>query len=99
MAFFACFLSDAFYGLFSKTFDYEAGQITDERILGVDITLKVLTSILLVYFLVYEVKSALKQSDYLKDLWNIMDLSLIAIYLPVIILDLTAAQQDLLTIF
>ncbi len=59
LTFFACFLSDVFYGIGSKSLDLNTGETIDERIFGISIALKLITSIILGYFCIYEIKSAL----------------------------------------
>jgi hypothetical protein len=49
--------------------------------------MKVICTILLLYFLNYEVKSARIQEGYFNELWNLIDMMLIALYIPTAILE------------
>jgi hypothetical protein len=51
------------------------------------ITTNVICLLFLIYFAKYEITSALRQSGYFNEVWNLMDFLLIALYIPVSVLD------------
>eukprot|EP00347_Sterkiella_histriomuscorum_P008450 403345053 len=60
--------------------DRRSDPITDERNLIVQYSLKAVSFLILIYFFVYEIKQAIKQENYMKEIWNFFDYSLIIAY-------------------
>eukprot|EP00347_Sterkiella_histriomuscorum_P003632 403363541 len=100
---FAIFLVFCFSFLFEimYTLSYVNKQvepITDERNMIVLYISKAISLIVLIYFFIYEIKQALKQEGYLKEIWNFFDYTLIVSYLLEIIIEAANPYHDSLAI-
>ncbi len=73
---------DLYYSLLSKEVDANDIITVDTRIGVVSLGMKLLCTLVLFYFLNYEIKSARKQQGYFNDFWNLIDMMLIALYIP-----------------
>lgn len=60
LVFFFLNIVDVYYSLLSKEVDDDDEIINDTRILAVNITLKASCTLILIYFMVYEIKSSLR---------------------------------------
>jgi hypothetical protein len=87
MGFFLAFISDIYYSLVNKTTNEEDIVTNDDRIPEVTIAIKVICVLFLLYFVKYEIKSAMKQDGYFKEVWNMFDFLLIAMYIPISLMD------------
>ena len=95
------FVLDILYSIISKSQDQDTGKIHDTRIPAVIYAFKIICSLVLAYFASHEIKTMSlleKISDYFDDIWNFFDFFLIAVYIPVAILDITNDYTDALRI-
>lgn len=101
LIFLFAFILDILYSIISKSQDQETGKLKDTRIQEVQYSFKFICSCVLAYFASHEIKTMSlleKISDYFDDIWNFFDFFLIAVYIPVAILDITNDYIDALRI-
>ena len=92
-----CYLSDVYLSILSKTVNENDQIIEDTRDFWISLLLKSICLTLLLYFMTYEISSAMKQPDYFKDVWNYIDICLISFYIPAAVLDLLGLSYILTT--
>eukprot|EP00347_Sterkiella_histriomuscorum_P004167 403361497 len=90
------FLIEVLYTL--TQIDRRSDPIVDERDMTVLYPLKGVSLIVLIYFFVYEIKQAIKQENYLYEIWNIFDISLILSYCLLIGLEEFYPYEDFIII-
>jgi len=87
LIFFSCYIGDVYLSLLSKTVNEDDKIIDNSKSIWISFILKGICTSLLGYFMSYEIKSARKQPDYFNEVWNYIDICLIAFYIPVAVLD------------
>eukprot|EP00347_Sterkiella_histriomuscorum_P015684 403356086 len=78
--------------------DRRSDPITDERNLIVQYSLKAVSLLVLIYFFVYEIKQAIIQENYIKEIWNFFDYSLIIAYTLLTGLEASYPYEDFIII-
>eukprot|EP00347_Sterkiella_histriomuscorum_P009500 403340976 len=76
----------------------KSDPITDDRDPIVQYSLKSVSGLVLIYFLVYEFRQAAKQEDYMKEIWNFFDYSLIIAYALLAGLEAAYPYEDYIVI-
>eukprot|EP00347_Sterkiella_histriomuscorum_P005218 403357440 len=78
--------------------DRKSDPITDNRNPIVQYSLKSVSLLVLIYFLVYEIKQAVRQENYLKEIWNFFDYTLIVTYVLLTSLEASYPYEDYIII-
>eukprot|EP00347_Sterkiella_histriomuscorum_P013895 403362947 len=78
--------------------DRKSDPITDDRDPIIQYSLKPVSLLVLIYFFVYEIRQAVKQENYMKEIWNFFDYSLIFAYSLLTVLEAAFPYEDFIVI-
>ncbi|CDW84942.1 wd-40 repeat protein [Stylonychia lemnae] len=101
LIFMASFIFDIFYSTYATQKNQEETEVSSQEAedslpnIWIKITTKIICSLVLIYFLIYEIKQIrIQRSEYLNDGWNLFDFSHILAFTTFCILDFISQNQD-----
>ncbi|CDW78074.1 wd-40 repeat protein [Stylonychia lemnae] len=96
LIFLCSYIFEVFYSL--KLGKTQKEYIQDERNQWIMISNKILSILILLYFLMHEIKQAQLKDGYLKELWNLFDFSLIFVYVFMNFIEFLTDYQNILIV-
>ncbi|CDW79774.1 wd-40 repeat protein [Stylonychia lemnae] len=97
LIFIAGFVFEAYYSL--ENIEREDDTVKDNRLIGVIISTKIICSLVLLYFIIDEVKQLIKSGkEYFQEWWNIFDMLLFITYFSEMICEAFTVNSDVIVV-